>query len=365
MNKILFYKRLAALLSSIAIMSVLAFSPALVHADTNASTDDRSVAVQTSWWIYNGVTEASLNTFLSQNGARLTDIEIDSIVAGQPRFTARMVKNSGAYAVPGWWWYYGLTFSQVGDRLTTNNARLIDLEPYDAGGGNIRYAVAMVSNTGISARAWSYLSGVSSAQIANHISASGHRMIDLDTYFVGGSKFYSAVFVANTGSDNKAWQWWINQTGASAAAKISAFGGRLVDLDRQPDGTFNIIMVKNSGADAFGWWWKTNFASATEVINYAKQLTVRPVDIETYIDSSGARRYMGVFIDNGNAATKRIRGIFSQSFLDGSGGPTRGIFEAYLKRVSSSVEVDLNSSRPAETASSLKVLHLPPYPADA
>lgn len=358
MNKLLFYRKYSTVIGRVVFIFALALSSWAAQADTSATTDDRSTALPTSWWVYTNASATSIGTLLTQNSARLTDIEIHSIVSGQPRFTVRMVKNSGAYAVPGWWWYYGLTFSQVGERLSTNNARLIDLEPYDAGGGVIRYAAVMVSNTGTTNRAWSYLSGVSSSQISTHITNSGHRLIDLDTYFVGATKFYSAVFVANTGADNKAWQWWLNQSAAGVSAKLSAFGGRLVDIERQPDGTYNAVMVKNSGADAFSWWWKTNFASTTELLNYANQLAVRPVDIETYVDTSGVRRYMAVFIDNGNAATKRIRSVFAERFLDTSGNPTRGIFEAYLKRVSSTVEVDLNSSRSAEVASSLKVLHL-------
>ncbi|MEQ1485031.1 serine hydrolase [Methyloglobulus sp.] len=358
MNKNILFRNYASVFCTLVFSLVLAFSTWTAHADLNATTDDRSTAVPTGWWVYTGVTAASVSTFLTQNGARLTDVEIHSIVSGAPRFTVRMVKNSGTYAVPGWWWYYGLTFTQVGTQLTANNARLIDLEPYDAGGGVIRYAAVMVSNTGVAARAWSYLSGVSSSQISTHITNSGHRLIDLDTYFIGASKFYSAVFVANTGTDAKSWQWWINQTVAGATAKINAFGGRLVDLERQPDGTYNIVMVKNSGTDAFGWWWVPDFASITDFMNYASQLAARPVDIETYVNALGQRRYLGIFIDNGNAATKRIRGVFAERFLDANGNPTRGIFEAYLKRVSSSVAVDLNSARSAETASSFKVVHL-------
>lgn len=329
--------------------------PAL--ADLNATTDDRSTAVPTSWWVYTGVTNLQVANAITQNGARLTDIEIHSIVGGSPRFTVRMVKNSGTYAVPGWWWYYGQTFSQISALLTANNARLIDLEPYDAGGGAIRYAAVMVSNTGTAARNWWYMSGVNSTQINDRINL-GYRLIDLDTYFVGASKFYSAVFVLNSGTDAKSWQWWLNQTAAGVASKLSAFGGRLVDIDRQPDGTFNVIMVKNSGADAFNWWWMTDFASITDFMNYANQLAARPVDIETYVNALGQRRYFGIFIDNANAATRRIRGEFAKSFLDANGNPTRGIFEAYLKRVGSSATVNLNSSRQAETASSLKSLHL-------
>ena len=320
-------------------------------------TDDRSVSTPTAWWVYTGVSASTVSNLLTQKGARLTDIEIHSIVNGKPLFTVRMVKNSGVYAVSGWWWYYGQTFAQIGQRLTTHNARLIDLEPYDAGGGVIRYAAVMVSNTGAAARAWWYLSGVSAGQISTHITNTGARLIDLDTYFIGANKYYSAVFVANTGADAKAWQWWLNQTAAGVSAKLADFGGRLVDIERLPNGLYNVVMVKNTGASAVAWWWVTNFTSASSLINFANQLAVRPIDIETYI-SGGKRRYIGVFIDNANAATRRIRGVFGQSFLDANNLPTRGIFEAYLKQVSSSVKVNLNGNRSAETASSLKSLHL-------
>lgn len=341
----------------IALAAVATGFSATGWADVNATTDDRSVKVPTAWWVYTNVTEAFVTARLNEHGARLTDIEIYSLPSTGPRFTVRMVANSGAYAVPGWWWYYGLTFAQVGDALTTNGARLIDLEPYDIGGGVIRYAAIMVSNSGSTARAWSYLSGVTSSEITSHINSSGHRLIDLDTYFVGRTKRYSAVFVANTGSDAKAWQWWLNQTVDDVSARLAAFNGRLVDLERQPDGTFNVVMVQNTGADAAAWWWVPAFPSMAALLDYASQLAVRPVDIETYV-ASGQRRYAAVFIDNANAATRRIRNLYARRFLDASGNPTRGIFAAYLKRVGSSVLVDLNSGRPAEVASSLKALHL-------
>ena len=326
--------------------------------DTTARTDDHSVNVPTGWWLYTGQTAAQVSSLLSSNGARLTQIEVDGLVSGAPRFSVRMVRNSGSYAVPGWWWYYGLTFSQVGSLLSTNGARLLDLEPYDAGGGAIRYAAVMVSNSGVTARAWSYLSGVSSAQISTHLSSSGHRLIDLDAYYVGTTKYYSMVAVANTGADAKSWQWWVNQSTASVSSRVSAFNGRIVKLDRNRDGTYNIIQVSNAGTNGSAWWYQYGFTSGTALLNYALQVATRPVDIRSYTNSLGQRRYDAVFIDNANASTRRMRGVFATRFLDTNGNPTRGIFEAYLKQVGGSVKVDLNSSRRAETASSLKSLHL-------
>ncbi|MEK8034109.1 serine hydrolase [Ideonella sp. DXS29W] len=331
---------------------------ALEALDVNASTDDHSVNLPTSWWTYTNVTADQVGTFLSQNGARLTEIEVYSVTSGVPRFTVRMVKNSGAYAVPGWWWYYGLTAAQVTSYVNANNGRLIELEPYDIGGGQIRFAVVMVSNTAGAARAWSYLMGVSSAQITDHINSSGHRLIDLDSYTEGGVKKYTAAFVANTGADAKSWQWWINQTPASIASKVSSFQGRIVKLERQSNGTYNFIQVKNTGSDNSAWWYQYGFASMTDLNNYGLQVASRPIDITTYVDGNGARRYDAVFIDNANASTRRMRDLLGKTFLDANGNPTKGIFESYLKQVNGAVKVDLNSARRAETGSSVKALYL-------
>jgi len=325
--------------------------------DPNALTTDHSTNVPTGWWLYNNITAAQVGSLASANGARLTEIVVDSVSAGVPRFSVRMVRNSGTYATAGWWWYYGLTFAQVGSYLSANSARLIDLEPYDAGGGVIRYAAVMVPNTGASARAWSYLSGVTSSQISTHVASSGHRIVDLDTYYSGGVKRYSMVAVANTGADAKAWQWWTNQTPAGIASKVTAFSGRVVKLDRQADGTYNFVQVRNTGADASAWWYQYGFASGTDLVNYASQVAARPVDITSYINGSGQRRYDAAFIDNANASTRRMRAAHA-SFFDSNGNPTVGIFESYLKQVGGNVKVDLNSRRRAETASALKSLHL-------
>jgi len=329
--------------------------------DTSARTDDHSINVPTSWWTYSGVSAAQVSSYLSANSARLVDLEVTGLVSGAPRFAVRMVRNSGAYAVSGWWWYYGLTADQVASNLSTNGARLIEIEPYDAGGGTIRYAVVMVSNTGAQARNWTWLAGVTSSQISTHI-GSTRRLIDLDSYVTGGVKRYTTITVLNSGTDARSWQWWVNQTPGAIASRVSSFNGRLVKLDRHSDGSYNIIQVNNTGSNASAWWWYRGFTSITSLINYANQLASRPIDINTYL-VSGVRRYDAVFIDNANTSTRRMRSVYGATFLDGNGNPTRGIFEAYLKLVGSSpatgsVRVALNSSRRAETASSLKSLHL-------
>lgn len=325
--------------------------------DTGSATTDLSTNVPTAWWFYTGISAAQVTSYLNANAARLTDIEVQSVSAGVPTFTVRMVRNSGNYAATGgWWWYYGLTAAQLNTYINANNARLIDLEPYDIGGGNIRFAAVMVSNTGTAARAWWWYYGVTSAQITSLLP--GRRLIDIDSYISGGVKRYTVLMIANSGGDAESWQWWLNQSTANIAARVSAFNGRVIKLDRQADGTYNFIQVRNTGTEATAWWYWFGFTSATALLNYANQLAVRPVDIVTYLNAAGQRRWDAAFIDNANASTRRMRSEFGKTFLDANGNPTRGIFEAWLKQVGGSVKVNLNASRRAETASSLKSLHL-------
>jgi beta-lactamase class A len=113
--------------------------------------------------------------------------------------------------------------------------------------------------------------------------------------------------------------------------------------------------VRNTGANASGWWHKVGFRSMTELDNYARQMVARPVDVTSYATASG-RRFDAALIDNANAEERRMRGHYAL-LIDANQNP-RGIFQSYLKEVDGPVLVNLNGKRRAEAASALKVLHL-------
>ena len=193
------------LLASLAVISA--------HAalDTTALTDDHSVDVPTLWWTYDNLSPQQLTDKLAEHGARIVGLDIAAVAgAGEPRFTARLVHNSGAYAVPGWSWHYDQTSEQITALINANSARLIELERYDRGGGQIRYAAVLVSNTGAARRNWSYLLGVTREQIRNHIQSTVWRPIDLDAYGSDGTRRYNAIFVHNSGDDTKAFEWGVD-----------------------------------------------------------------------------------------------------------------------------------------------------------
>jgi beta-lactamase class A len=337
---------------------LLAALPAAQAAmDSNANTDDHSINVPTGWWTYQNLTPSQLSTKLNDLNARVVDIEVSSVSSGVPKMAVRLVSNSGAYAVPGATFTWDKTQSQLESLLNSAGGRLIELERYEAGRGNVRYAAAYVPNTGTTARAWGWLPGRTKSEIQSWASANNQRVIDLDTYGSGSSRRWNAVLVANTGSDYKRWDWDVNQTLSQVVSRLGNFQGRLVKIERQSDGKYSFVQVDNTGSNGSAWWHGYGFSSLTEVNNFASQMGARPVDIVPY-SASGKTYYDAVVIDNANAATRAVRGKFFEEFLDANGWPV-GIFEAYLKRIDTNeTVVNLNASRPAETASALKALHL-------
>jgi hypothetical protein len=344
---------MAALVPLVVFAALLIGVPGAARADANALTDDKSVSVPTGWWIWANAGEQFLNDKVAQNNARITDIEISDAAAG--RFTATMVRNTGAYSVPGWWWYYGLSFDDVRQKINQHGGRLIDIETYVVNGA-VRYAIVLVSNTGGAARTWWWWSGVSSSFIAARLNeAPDKRIVDLESYVVSGTKYYSVVMIANSGADAKAWQWWLNQSAASVGQRVNAFGGRITSLERQPDGTYNVVMVRNSGSDAKYWRYYYGLTSAAQALNVALQFNARIFDVETYL-VNGARRYDVVMIDNVGSETRRLTGIFENPLIGGNGLPTAD-YGFSLKSIGGGVRHSLQQNLRWEPASAIKAVH--------
>src|SRR5437764_13949704 len=137
-------------IAGVAAIVTLATPSVLIAANPASATagpaDDRLNSTPTSWWSYGNVSAATLSGFLTTNGARLTDLQVDSV--SPLTFSATMVKNTGSYNTGGYWWYYGVTAGQVESFLSTNHARLISLAPYTTTGSDSLFAAVMVPITG-------------------------------------------------------------------------------------------------------------------------------------------------------------------------------------------------------------------------
>ncbi len=90
-----------------------------------------------SWWWYFNVSPSFIKQKLSENKARLIDIERQPFGL-EGRFTVVMERSPAK-----WWWYYGKSVAQLKTRAAINKARLLHVAPYGTG----KWAGIMISNS--------------------------------------------------------------------------------------------------------------------------------------------------------------------------------------------------------------------------
>jgi len=115
--------------------ALLCFRPgrSRCHAALDATAQRRPLDQRaTEWWTYGQPDTATTVRQVAEHGARNAGLEVagDRYLRARA-FTARLVHNSGAYAVPGWAWYYDQTPEQITALINATSARLIELERYD------------------------------------------------------------------------------------------------------------------------------------------------------------------------------------------------------------------------------------------
>ena len=213
------------------------------------AADDVENSTPTAWWIYTGQSLQDIKATLDAKRARIVDIAVDNPNA----FTVTYVPNTGLYAKT-WWFYVGIDAAAVAANLQVNKARLTALKAYDAGGGNLRFAVVMVANTGADAKSWWWYYGKTPDEVAALTKANNARLVTLQSYGSGASTRYATVMIANTGADAKGWWWYFNVTPKAIGDAVNGNHARLIGLTPAGSGNFNAVMESCQGGCP-GWWW--------------------------------------------------------------------------------------------------------------
>jgi Beta-lactamase enzyme family len=320
--------------------------------DPTSSTNDTSVHVATGWWWYTGVTPAQISSYLSTNHARLTQLKVEDPTADT--FSVVMVANSGAFA-SGYWWYYGQTAADVTTTLTTNSARLISVDPYVVS-GTTYFAVVEVPNTGSQDRAWQWWYGETAAGVISQVSSGSWRLIALEPYVIGSTTYYAIIMVSNTGYDSKAWYYDISQSIAVINGQV-AQGYRVTHVQVDPGGGFDAILVAGEGEAWYFWYGQqpSNIGS-----NIAAHHT-RLIDIDSYL--SGSTRYWtSVEIDNTDAEQAPVNAASTKvDKYAATNGWGAGVHGEYFAQITSkglgSPIIAANSTYRFEPASSIKILY--------
>lgn len=319
--------------------TVLVLAVAALASPAGATEDlDNSTPVAAQW--YYGQSEASLSSVIS-GGYRIVDLEVES-GASPAKFSAALVKNTGSYA-KNWWWYYNVSLSTVGTLLSQNNARLIDIETYEVG-GVVRYAVVMVSNTGADAKAWWYYTSPNLSDISNAVAANNARIVDIEEQALLGQTWYTAIMIKNTGADAKQWYWWVGTTVSFLSSEISSKGLRLVDLERRADGKYDAVLVKNT--EGMQWWWWAGLSEAS--LNAQLAQTGARVQSIQRVDSGGTPLFYAITHNNSNVLSTRIGNILRNG--------SDGVSGLYLKEINGGVRANLQESFAFEPASTIKTL---------
>lgn len=290
-------------LAALTAAACLAVSTAPASAD--AQTD---VVTETQWRWRGNAPLSSIETDINAD-YRLVDIEVES--ASPLRFSAVSVRNTGDYAKT-WWWYYGQTTTQVSQRMSQHNARLIDVEPYETTSG-VRYAILLVRNTGSDyAPTHGWVRNYSFSQVVDWRNNNpGRRMIDIQPHQFNGQLRYTFIWVQNTGALFKPWGLYMNTTPAFLSNQLAANNTRLIDLEVHDDTErYTGITVPNDGN---AWYWFNNVRSS-EVQETIGQYASRPIDLQRYRTTSGAIRYAMVVRRNENDLTVAATGA-QRSFL--------------------------------------------------
>lgn len=306
-------------------------STAQTVADRENSTPTAAI------WLSNQ-TPAQIQTLAGQ-GWRLTEIEISSTSPWS--FTVAMVANTGSYQT-NWAWYYDITPTALGAALTQNQARLIDIEPYDAG-GQTRFAAIMVDNTGANARSWGWLYDTTTTAITQNVNQFNNRVVDLERYSRGGTTHYAAILTSNTGAQARAWWLGFGLSPTQLAQQLQQNAAQIVDLVRNGS-NYDVVMQQVPGST--GWWYGLGL-SAQGVTSALGQNGARAIDIEPYATLFGTR-YDVVMVNNSNALTTQVGNILRSG--------TDGVSGCLLREIGGPVLASLQSEVPFEPASTIKVL---------
>ena len=167
------------------------------------------------------------------------------------------------------------------------------------------------------------------------------RIVDIDR---NPSGTFNAVYISNAGVDAKAWWYYYGRTAAQVSSLLTTNKARLTDIERTSDGKFDVVMQK-AGNEA--WWWLVG-ATQAQVSDLASQTGSRIYKVSSFV-SGGTRYYDALFLDNTEKETRRVRNAVSPGAV--------GQWGFYAKRVGGQQLVGLNQDTKFEPASMIKIVH--------
>jgi hypothetical protein len=211
---------------------------------------------------------------------RITDLSIYT-VGGTKYYSAVAVYNQGAQ-YQGWWWYFDKTEAEIAALLTQNSARLIDIELETAPSlfNGARFAAVMVAqNPG---GGW-FDASSTGTQTENLIGQTGGRLTSLHRYTTAlGTTAYAVSLVDNANDQTRRVRGYMGAqaTQGSYGFKLKQVGGPVIaslneNFVFEPASTMKILhgvgaIRECAQGDLFlnGSYWVPNTCTSIEWNNY-------------------------------------------------------------------------------------------------
>ena len=298
--------------------------------------DDKESRTTTGWSWYYGQSEAQLDT-LAANGQRIIDLDVES--TSPYRFRVATVRNTGTYAQT-WWWHYGYDAAQLATFISSNNARLIDIEPVVINGA-VRFAFVALSNLGANAKGWWWYYGLSAAEVQTKVNTNAARLVDIERYTVNNVTYFAALMIKNTGADQRQWWWGTGITQATLSSQASSQAMRPYDVDRVSATTFDAILTERDPDVPTAWLFNVSEAALN---GYLGQYGFRPFDV----DANGSNFDAFMILNATDLA--RTTNAAMRALTDGMSG-------LLLQRINGTTHAAIHSTTQFEPASLLKTLH--------
>ena len=267
------------------------------------------------------------------------------------RFDAALVRNTGTYS-SGWWWYTDQTLTQLGNLAVANNARLIEISAYQAAAG-LRYAGVMIPNTGSEQQPFVLRENLTVAGVAAWVTKGDYPgfgvVYDIEAYSTANGTRYAIIGVGNALSNPARFEYRLGLTSAALATAVAANSSRILDLEVEPNGTFDAVFTDLDGLQGSSHtFWDLPFA---ELATVAAQYASRIVDVTQYV-SAGTTKFAIVLRRNAADPTytlnKDMRAMLTNPLTDSG---------FLVRELDGSVRTALNEAQVFEPASTMKTVH--------
>lgn len=151
---------------------------------------------QENWWFYVGLAQSDIATYIGTNNARLIDLQSYTENA-QTKYSVILVDNSGQNA-KNWWWYSNVTTADINTYLTQNNARVYSLSR-SALDPN-RFDVILTPDDGTP---WYWFTNATNTFILDFATTNGLRPIDIEQVPQGNGFLYDGVLLGESTQPRK------------------------------------------------------------------------------------------------------------------------------------------------------------------